>query len=190
MIAKYIRGFFESVHEALCEVNPQGIQEVVEALQRAYGEGRSVYIMGNGGSAASASHLACDLSYAEGKRTRLRVVSLNENVPLFTALANDLGHSEVFKSQLEQSLAPGDVVMVLSVSGDSENILKAVEYARQCKALTVGFLGSAGGRAQSLLDLHLTMSSTDFPVVESAHCVLIQAVAAAFRKCILQQSGI
>jgi D-sedoheptulose 7-phosphate isomerase len=111
-------------------------------------------------------------------------VCLNDNTSLLTALANDLGYEEVFKGQLQQLVNSGDVVIALSVSGDSENIVKAAEFARQKGAVVVGFFGSGGGQARAVADLHVTVSDNDFPVVESVQSVLTQVVAAAFRKCV------
>ena len=186
MIEEFASDFFAGVREAMAEVQLRDVRCVVQALQQAYRDGNTVFIMGNGGSAASASHLACDLSYAEGKRNRFRVVCLTDSVPLLTALSNDLGYEEVFGSQLEQLLGAGDVMIVLSVSGDSKNIVQAAQVARRHDAVSIGFLGSKGGRMQDLLDHCVTMSSSDFPVVESAHCVLMQMVASAFRRCIAE----
>jgi D-sedoheptulose 7-phosphate isomerase len=184
MLEAYAGGFLSQVANALSEIRPESIAQVVKVLERAYEENRTVFIMGNGGSSATASHLACDIRYAEGKQNNLRVLCLTDNVPLLTALGNDLSHAEVFERQIERQVGSGDVVIVLSVSGDSENIVRAVETAKRLGAVTIGFLGSGGGRTRSLLDHHLTMSSGDFPFVESLHCVLAQAVAATFRRSI------
>jgi len=186
MLEQYAGDILTQVKNALSNIRLDHVLQVVEALRKAYREGRTVFIMGNGGSSASASHLACDLRYAEGKQNHLRVVCLTDNVPLLTALGNDLGHAHVFKSQIEQQVASGDLVLVLSASGNSENIIQALELARQRGAVTVGFLGSGGGRAQALVDHHLTTASIGFSVIESVHCVLTQTVAATFRKSIAE----
>jgi D-sedoheptulose 7-phosphate isomerase len=183
----FAQDFIDRVRHTLSEVNPADLEGAVQAIKRAYEAGKAVFVMGNGGSAASASHLACDLRYAEKKHRRFRVVCLNDNTSLLTALANDLGYEEVFKGQLQQLVNSGDVVIALSVSGDSENIVKAAEFARQKGAVVVGFFGSGGGRARASADLHVTVSDNDFPVVESVQSVLTQVVAAAFRKCVGEQ---
>ena len=182
MIEEFAKGFLARVNEALAEVELADIDEVVKTISRSFREGHAVYVMGNGGSSATASHLACDLCYAEGKKNSFRVTCLSDSVPLLSALGNDLGYADVFSVQLDQLLGSGDVVIVLSVSGDSENILKAAKSARQHGATSIGFLGSKGGQAQALLDHCVALSSADFPVVESVHCVLMQMVASAFRK--------
>lgn len=187
MTDSFTQEFIDKVRTTLSEVKIAEMEEVVQTLKRAYENGKTVFVMGNGGSAASASHLACDLRYAEKKHRRFRVVCLNDNTSLLTALANDLGYEEIYKGQLQQLLNPGDVVVALSVSADSENIVKAAEFARQKGALVVGFFGSGGGQAQAIADLHVTVSDSDFPVVESVQSVLTQVVAAAFRRCVGEQ---
>ena len=187
MTDSFTQEFIDKVRTTLSEVKIAEMEEVVQTLKRAYENGKTVFIMGNGGSAASASHLACDLRYAEKKHRRFRVVCLNDNTSLLTALANDLGYEEIYKGQLQQLVNPGDVVVALSVSADSENIVKAAEFARQKGALVVGFFGSGGGQAQAIADLHVTVSDSDFPVVESVQSVLTQVVAAAFRRCVGEQ---
>jgi D-sedoheptulose 7-phosphate isomerase len=183
----FTQDFIDRVRTTLSEVNIAEMEKVVRTLKNAYESGKTVFVMGNGGSAASASHLACDLRYAEEKHRRFRVMCLNDNTSLLTALANDLGYDQVFKGQLQQLVNPGDVVVALSVSADSENVVKAAEFAREKGAVVVGFFGSGGGRARALANFHVTVSNNDFPVVESVQSVLTQVVAAAFRRCVGEQ---
>jgi D-sedoheptulose 7-phosphate isomerase len=180
----FTQDFIDRVQSTLSEVNIAEMEKVVQTLKDAYENGKTVFVIGNGGSAASASHLACDLRYAEKKHRRFRVMCLNDNTSLLTALANDLGYEEVFRGQLQQLVNPGDVVVALSVSADSANVVKAAEFARQKGAVVVGFFGSGGGKAHGIVDLHVTVSDDDFPVVESVQSVLTQVVAAAFRRCV------
>lgn len=185
----FTQDFINRVRNTLSEVDIAKMEKVVQTLKNAYESGKTVFVMGNGGSAASASHLACDLRYAEKKHRRFRVMCLNDNTSLLTALANDLGYDQVFKGQLQQLASPGDVVVALSVSADSENVVKAAEFARENGAVVVGFFGSGGGKARAIADLDVTVSSNDFPVVESVQSVLTQVVAAAFRKCVRENSS-
>ncbi|HUU00756.1 MAG TPA: SIS domain-containing protein [Myxococcota bacterium] len=173
--------FRNRVCTALAGVDLEQLDSAIQAIRRADSNDKCVFIMGNGGSAASAAHLMCDMKYAEGKARRLRVMNLSDNVPLLTALANDVGYREVFRMQLEQILRPGDVVISISVSGDSENVVLANIFAREKGAVTIAFLGSGGGRAGKLVEHPIVVDNDDFPVVESVHCVLTQMVAASFR---------
>jgi D-sedoheptulose 7-phosphate isomerase len=182
-------GFRSQVQAALAEVDLDRVTGAIQAIRNAYDNKRTVFVMGNGGSAATGAHLVCDLKYAEGKTNRVRVTNLSDNTPLLTALANDDGYPGVFVKQLEQLLEPGDVVIVISVSGDSENVVRAVQFARERGAATIGFLGAGGGRVGTITDHPVVLSSKDFPVVESVHCVLTQMVAATFRNGITKSAA-
>jgi D-sedoheptulose 7-phosphate isomerase len=187
VIEQFASDFLARISNALAEVQLADINDIVQTIIRAFRDGNAVYIMGNGGSSATASHLACDLCYAECRTNSFSVACLSDNVPLLTALGNDLGYYDVFSGQLDRLLGAGDVVIVLSVSGDSENILRAATTARKHGAASIGFLGSNGGRARALLDHSIVLTSADFPVVESVHCVLMQMVANVFRRCIVDR---
>jgi D-sedoheptulose 7-phosphate isomerase len=169
------------VKNSLSETDLGELENIVNSLIKVCKNGRNVFVMGNGGSAATCAHFVCDLRYAERVPKRIRVFSLNDNTPLLTALANDLGYDEVYQKQLEQLLEPDDVVIVISVSGDSENIVKAANFAHANGAVTIGFVGSNGGKVLAALDHSIVVSSNSFPVVESVHSALTQLIAAVLR---------
>lgn len=181
-IRAYARQFLGEFAQALAEVPVEQVEAAVRALASAHAAEKAVYLMGNGGSAATASHFACDLHAAARGSKRLRVTSLNDNVPLLTALANDLGYENVFCEQLMGSLAADDVVILLSASGDSENIVRAARFGRQTGALTIGLFGFGGGRASTLVDHAIVVSSRDFGVVESVHNALEHLISSSFRR--------
>ena len=130
--------------------------------------------MGNGGSASTASHFACDLGKGTvvNGRKRLRVLSLNDNMAIITALSNDLNYDAVFKEQLINLVAPGDVVIAITASGNSPNILKAVEYARKRGAITVALTGFNGGELASMTNDCIIVFSKDYGQIEDTHLVL------------------
>ncbi|MER3457737.1 MAG: phosphoheptose isomerase, partial [Chloroflexota bacterium] len=142
-----IAAYFHELGEALAALPHAPIEAMLDILQQARLEGRTIFIVGNGGSASTASHFACDL----GKNTvmpgvpRFRVTALTDNMEVFSALANDLGYENVFAEQLANLLHPGDVVIAISTSGNSPNVLKAVEFARTQGATTIGWTGQGGG---------------------------------------------
>ena len=152
------------------------MSRIVELLRAAREQGATIYIAGNGGSAATASHWVNDL----GKATKnpackpMRVISLSDNVSWLTALANDEGYDRVFSGQLENFAQPGDVLMVLSASGNSPNLLRAVELARQRGLITVALLGFDGGALKNMVDecLWLPTDNGAYGLVESAHSLL------------------
>jgi D-sedoheptulose 7-phosphate isomerase len=176
------REFLDQLASALDELDLGIVENVVDVLLEAHAAGKSVYILGNGGSAATAGHFAADLHGATRGNKRLRVQALSDNVALLTALANDLGYENVFAEQLASNLADGDVVILLTASGDSENVVRAARMARERNATAIGLIGFGGGRSAGLVDLALTVSSRDFGVVESTHCALEHLISSCFRR--------
>jgi D-sedoheptulose 7-phosphate isomerase len=131
-LAKNVVGYFDRLKAAIDDVPIDRIEAMGEILSRAYRHGKQVFIMGNGGSAATASHMACDLgkNTISANRPRFRVLSLDDNMPLLSPLANDIGYEHVFSEQLKNLIRPGDVLIAISGSGNSPNILQAMAYAR------------------------------------------------------------
>ncbi len=156
------------------------LKEAAEILFRAYQNDRPICLFGNGGSAALASHLATDL--AKGTHfpgppsmknvRRMRVLALTDNTPLMTAWSNDLDYDQVFSGQLENFVRARDVAFGISGSGNSPNVLRALELARRSGATTVGFAGFGGGKMKDLLDCAVVVNSTNMQQVEDAHVIL------------------
>jgi D-sedoheptulose 7-phosphate isomerase len=150
------------------------IRDVLDVLLQANAAGSTVFTLGNGGSAATASHFACDL--AKGTivpgRPRFRVVALTDNLSLMTAWSNDVSYEDVFAEQLRGLIRPGDVVIAISGSGNSVNVLRAVELARQMGGITIGLSGFDGGRLSAVVDVPLVVSNDCMEQIEDAHVVL------------------
>lgn len=179
----HIRGYLDRLEAALASIPPEQVDELSGRLYRAYQDGKQVFVLGNGGSASTASHMAADL----GKNTiganmrRFRIMSLNDNIPLLTALSNDMGYHRVFAEQLVNLIRPGDVLVAISGSGNSPNVLRAIDYARGQCAQVVGLLGFSGGRAAGLCDTAIVVDSDDYGVVEDAHLILNHILVEYFR---------
>ncbi len=160
------------------------IQDVIDLLDRARYEGRSIFLFGNGGSAATASHFACDL----GKGTRaagkpdFRVMAIGDGLPTLTAYGNDMGYDRVFAEPLGAWARPGDIALGISGSGNSANVLRAMETAREKKLGTVGFIGFKGGKLKDLVDLSVIAESDDMGQIEDAHHITQHAICAALLK--------
>ncbi len=165
---------FERLQEAIKSIPFEQVDAVGELLYRAYLNDKQVFVMGNGGSAATASHFTSDLSKntVVPGRKRIRAICLNDNLPVLTAIANDLGYEQIFVEQMRNLLRPGDVVIVVSGSGNSPNIIEAIKYGRSCSATTIGFLGFDGGQAKPLLDAYVHVECNDFGLVEDIHYAL------------------
>jgi len=180
----FIQMYLDNLHTAIKELPISDIEKVVDLIYQAYQRGSQIFIMGNGGSAATSSHFACDLGKGTVSpgRGRFRVMSLNDNIPLMTAYANDFGYEHIFAEQLENLVQPGDVTIMITASGNSPNILRAAECARKHGATTIGLLGFGGGKLKDIVDHHVTISSRDYGNVEDIHLILEHAISAFFRE--------
>jgi D-sedoheptulose 7-phosphate isomerase len=170
---RIVTDYLKSFEILLRQVDLDAIDRIVRRLMEARERGATIYVAGNGGSAATASHWVNDL----GKATRcngskaMRVMSLNENVSWLTALANDEGYERVFSGQLENFAQPGDVFVVISASGNSPNLVRAVELARSRGVTTLAFLGFDGGVLKNMVDDYLWLPTPKgtYGLVESVH---------------------
>lgn len=166
-------------------------ERLIDSMMDAYKEDKRIFVMGNGGSASTASHFCCDL----GKGTvidgqpRFRVISLNDNIPLLTAYSNDFGYEFVFVEQLRNLLNEGDLVICITASGNSKNVLNATEYAKQIGATTIGFLGFGGGKAKDMVTEHITVNNSNYGQVEDIHMILAHAACQYFRERIARNGG-
>lgn len=177
----------EAVRDALSKIPLGEVAGVVDVIRAAHGRGGHVYIMGNGGSASTATHFACDLSKAtivEG-RSRLRVSSLTDNVALLTAWANDTSYENVFAEQIRSLVNRLDVVVAISASGNSPNVLNGIDAARDRGAITVGLVGCTGGELRYRVDVCVHVQNHDYGVVEDCHLVLEHAITASVREGLL-----
>jgi len=166
------------------------IERIAALLWQACQEGRQIFVVGNGGSALTASHLACDLGKgtATPGRRRFKVLALTDNIGLITAYANDLSYEDIFVEQLINFFQPGDVVLGISGSGNSENVLRALRYARERGGITIGFTGFSGGKMKDIAEECLIVPKHDMQMVEDAHYVLMHLLMQLFRRK-MQQEG-
>lgn len=187
----YLNGL-KSVLDALPR---EDLNAVASALNRAYDEGRQVFVIGNGGSASTASHMACDLQktvLGTPPRTdarRFRVIALSDNVPLLTAWGNDENYDTVFAEQLKNLANAGDLLIVITASGNSPNILEAVRTGRALGLLTIGLLGFAGGKVVDLLDEAVIVRSENYGFIEDAHLIVNHLLTAYFQQRVSHSSG-
>lgn len=173
-LADNIETYLDRLRAAVEALPQERLAELGEMLYRAYRNDKQVFTLGNGGSASTASHMAADLA----KNTigtnmrRFRVMSLNDNAAILTSLANDLGYENVFREQLENLVRPGDLLIALSASGRSPNVLKALRYAQAQCAQTACLLGFEGGDAASLCDVAIIVPTEHYGVVEDVHLII------------------
>jgi len=167
---------------ALDSIPADAVAQLIETLRRALREDRQILVFGNGGSAANASHFATDLGKGASDKLgqRFRVLSLNDNVPWLTALANDYAYEDVFVRQLENYGRAGDVALSLSVSGNSPNCVKAIEWAKAHGLRTIALVGAKRGRMAEVAEQVIVIHDTHYGRVEDAQMGICHLVCYAF----------
>jgi len=150
-------------------------EEVASLILSAYYDEKQIFIMGNGGSGSTASHFACDINKGccFNVDKKFKVICLNDNIPTMMAYANDLSYEKVFVEQLKNFLQPGDVVIGISGSGNSENVILALSYAKENNAKTIGLTGFDGGKLAKTADIPLIASINDMQKVEDVHMIIV-----------------
>lgn len=169
-----INRYFAELEQTMRSISLPDLHNVLSLLEQAYQKGRRIFIMGNGGSAATASHLALDLA----KNTimpgvpRLKAISLTDHVPLITAWSNDTAYEHIFAEQLASLIEPGDVAIGLSTSGNSRNVINALQLAKEHRAFTIGLLGARGGKIKEIVDAYILAPGQNIEQEEDAHMIL------------------
>ncbi len=166
--------YIKTLRGVLEELPLDRIQSLVELLLKAREEGRKVFLCGNGGSAATASHLVADLQkclIGQDYRT-LQAIALTDSIPLITAWANDTDYSRIFAEQVRALASPGDIVIAFSGSGNSPNVLAAVRAAKEIGAYTVGLTGYDGGQLAGMVDLSIHVPIPNMQIAEDTHLVI------------------
>ena len=189
--------YIKELKKVIDSIDLKRVEEAFEMLMGVYKAGRRVFILGNGGSASTASHMASDLSKGtlarvyDDKEKRLQVISLTDNVSLLTAFANDLSYDDIFVQQLRNLIEKGDLLIVLSGSGDSENVIRAVKYSRSRSAKTIGLLGfETGGKLAKLVDCAIIAQSNHYGPIEDTHLIFNHIMTSWFAKAKKKLEGI
>lgn len=177
--------YFEMYGRVIADLPHGVIEQACGELMRAYEDRRCVFIFGNGGSAALASHVACDLGkgtvIGNNGHKRFRVMALTDNVPLMTAWANDSCYERIFAEQLRNFVAPGDVAFAITCSGNSPSVLRALEVAREARATTIGLTGFQGGKMKNLCDVCIVLPSDNMQIIEDFQLSVTHALFSVIR---------
>lgn len=180
---QHLRAYLAQLQETVAELPAEPIDQVIATLLESARRGSKVFIFGNGGSASTASHFACDLA----KNTmvpgapRFRVIALTENISLLTAWANDTSYDNIFAAQLSSLIESGDVAIGISCSGNSTNVLNAISVARHHGASTIAFTGDQGGRLKEMVDVCIQVPSPRIEQQEDVHLILEHCICSAIR---------
>jgi D-sedoheptulose 7-phosphate isomerase len=188
---EHITDYLAQLQEAMADLPIELIDRVIAILLDSARRGSHVFIFGNGGSASTASHFACDLAKNTlvSNAPRFRVVALTDNVALMTAWANDTAYDNIFAAQLSSLVDPDDVVIGISCSGNSANVLNAMAVARHHGATTIGFTGDDGGRLKEMVDVCVQVPSPRIEQQEDAHLILEHCICSAIREELRQSRG-
>lgn len=192
MINLYFKQYCSELIDTINNLTSKDLNTIVNILWDAYKGNKKIYVIGNGGSAATASHYVCD--FAKGTAVpgekRLKIMSLTENVAHMTAISNDISYNEVFKEQLENLLEPEDILICISASGNSPNLVQAVNYANSINVTTIGILGFNGGKVKELTTTNIVVDNFNYGQVEDIHLILGHVLSQYFRKRIVTEGEI
>ena len=180
---KFIENYFSELNKGIRSVYKRDLNEIIRIILEGFKNNKRVFICGNGGSAATASHFMNDLNKlcsVEGKK-RFKALALTDNVPLMTAWANDDTYDSIFVEQLKNLMEENDICMVISGSGNSENLIKAVKFAKEMKGTTIGLLGFDGGKLKDIVNKSVIVRSNNYGVIEDAHLALCHIIANCIR---------
>lgn len=184
--------YITELKTVLDKLSHETIDEAVQTLHQARIQEKKIFVMGNGGSASTANHMVCDLA----KNTRkpgwpaVKIIGLADNMAILSALANDEGYENVFSQQLANLVEPDDVVIAISASGNSRNVLNAVQVAKNAKAKTIGFTGFNGGKLGEMVDIQLHVPSDCIEHVEDIHLMLEHLITQSLREMAVVPEGI
>lgn len=169
-----ITQYFEKEKATLDAISKDDLSTLMNVLVHAKDEGKTIFIMGNGGSAATASHYVCDFNkgISCGKDKMFKFICLNDNIPTMMAYANDLSYADVFVGPLKNFMQAGDIVIGISGSGNSENVVRAIQYANEKGGVTVGITGYSGGKIKQMSKYNVHVPIDDMQITEDLHMVL------------------
>ena len=180
---EYFENYIKIKGHLLKRVNKKELQNIIKEILIAAKKQRNIFSCGNGGSASTAEHLSCDLSKQACRDTNLniKVFSLNSNVSLMTAIANDISYDDIFSFQLNRFGKPNDILLLFSVSGSSKNIVKCARVAKRKRIKIISFTGFDGGKLKSLSKYNINFSTNNFGIVEDCHLSIMHFISQYIR---------
>ncbi len=177
-IQNFARTYLDELASLLEGFNLEQFEKMVASILNAYEKDKKIFVMGNGGSGSTASHFACDINKGccLDLEKKFKVICLNDNIPTMLALANDISYDVVFEEQLKNFFTPGDLVIGISGSGNSENVLRAIRYANASGGQTIGLSGFAGGQLAQLADIPFIAEIDDMQKIEDTHVIVVHMI--------------
>jgi len=178
-----ILDYISNIH-ALCDsLDAEQLGAVCELMLDTYKSGKKIFVAGNGGSAGTSNHFCCDFgkNAVKGDAHRPKIISLSANIEVLTALGNDFCYAEVFSQQLKNLMDDGDLVLLISASGNSPNVVSAAEYAKSRGGKVIGFSGFEGGKLKELSNINVNIPSTSYEQIEDLHMMLTHIIVCYFK---------
>jgi D-sedoheptulose 7-phosphate isomerase len=170
----FVKDYIEGSLKLLAALDAKAVGRIIAEFGKARDQDKRIYAIGNGGSASTASHFVVDMGKGAsiGREKRFKTIPLTDNMEWITALSNDLSYADVFVEQLKNFAEPGDVLLAISGSGNSENVLRAVKYANEVGCVTIGFTGFEGGKLNAMVDHGIVVPSDHMGRIEDIHVIL------------------
>lgn len=178
-----IKEYTGNIKKLCDELDMQSMRLVLEKLSEAHENKKRIFVAGNGGSAATANHFACDFgkNAVKGDDNRVKIISLSSNIETVTALGNDISYDSVFSEQLKNLMEDGDTVMLISASGNSPNVIKAAEYAKSRNGYVIALTGFSGGKLMQTADVCVNIGSDSYEKIEDMHLMLTHIIVWWFK---------
>ncbi len=178
-IQSFLNGYLEELKQGLNNFDSKSLAQATQFIEETLKNKKKIYVAGNGGSAAIANHLCCDWTKGtfHPEKPTLKTFSFSTNTPLLTAISNDLGYEKVFSTQVEFYGEAGDLLILISSSGNSPNVLEAAKKAHDKKMTVISFTGFEGGGLKKISDVHLHIPVANYGIVEDSHQILMHVIA-------------
>lgn len=186
-----IKDYIEDIQHLCDTLDVDGLEQVYALLLESYNEKKQIFVAGNGGSAGTSNHFYSDFgkNAVKGDVDRPRIISLSANVEVITALGNDFSYADVFSEQLKNLMCDGDVIVLISASGNSPNVIRAAEYVKSRGGKVIGFTGFAGGKLKELSDVSVNIPSDSYEKIEDLHMMLTHIIVCCFKSLNLGKEG-
>ena len=183
-MTKQIQGYFEKLTNTIQNIDIKEIEDCAQALLRAYENGNNIFICGNGGSASTASHFACDINkgVSYGLDKRFKIIPLTDSLSTITAYTNDVGYDIIFVEQLKNFFNKGDVLIGISGSGNSQNVINAIEYVNKHGGVSIGWTGFSGGKLKEISTYSVNANINDMQISEDMHMIFTHLMMKVLRK--------
>ncbi len=184
MFKNHLAGYQKDLIGAMGEIDHQDFEKIIVLLKEVYQNDRQVFVVGNGGSAGTANHFICDFgknAVLNPEKRRFRILSLSDNVEKITAFGNDIAFEEIFRQQMINLLNPKDLVIVISASGSSPNLVRACEYAREKGAYIVALSGFGGGKIQEYASVGIYTALKSYEQIEDLHLIILHMIVCFFK---------